>query len=277
LTARAKIAIHNTATGLERSATSGERGEFELPLLPTTGAYSLSVSKDGFQTQEFTGIVLQVDQRARYDVELKVGNLSEKVSVTAEAPIVNTERGSVGQVIGNRDIVELPLNGRDFTQLASLLPNAIVRAGSASPSVAHSDTVAVSGGRLSKTEYLLDGISINEQLFDGVAIRPSVDAIQEFKLQANSFSAEYGRGNAVMNITMKAGTNEFHGALSSSFATTRWIRGIRFCPARRHRQNQYGLTGGGPVMPPHYGGAVPTFFFLDWEGTRIRQGRRSIP
>jgi hypothetical protein len=274
----AKILVHNTDTGQERATTSGDRGEFELPLLPTTGAYTLSVSKEGFQTQEFTGIVLQVDQRARYDVTLKVGAISEKVSVTAEAPIVNTERGSVGQVIGNRDIVELPLNGRDFTQLATLLPNAIVRSGSASASVAHSDTVAVSGGRLSKTEYLLDGISINEQLFDGVAIRPSVDAIQEFKLQANSFSAEYGRGNAIMNITMKAGTNEFHGSAFEFLRNDKFDSRNPFLPTKAaYRQNQYGLTGGGPVILPHYSGKDRTFIFLDWEGTRIRQGQAFNP
>ncbi|HZT28327.1 MAG TPA: TonB-dependent receptor [Bryobacteraceae bacterium] len=277
--AGAKVVVRNTDTGLERTTTTSGTGDYELPLLPITGAYSLSVSKEGFQSQEYKGIVLQVDQRARYDVVLKVGSVSETVSVTGEIPIINTERGSVGQVIGNQNIVDLPLNGRDFTQLASLLPNAIVRSGSASASVAGSDTVAVSGGRLSKTEYLLDGISINEQLFDGVAVRPSVDAIQEFKLQANSFSAEYGRGNAIMNITMKGGTNDYHGTLFEFLRNDKLDARNPFLPSKApYRQNQYGIAGGGPVLIPKlYNGKDKTFIFLDWEGTRIRQGQAFNP
>ncbi len=279
IVAGAKVSVHNVDTGLDRTVVTGSNGDFELPLLPTTGSYVLTVSKDGFQAQELKGIVLQVDQQARYDVVLKIGNVSETVSVTAEAPALNTERGSIGQVIGNQHIVDLPLNGRDFTQLASLLPNAIVRSGDNSPSVAHSDTVAVSGGRLSKTEYLLDGISINEQLFDGVAIRPSVDAIQEFKLQANSFAAEYGRGNAVMNMTMKGGTNDYHGTLFEFLRNDKLdARNPFLADKAAYRQNQYGVAFGGPVLIPKlYNGKDRTFIFLNWEGTRIRQGQAFNP
>src|SRR5205085_337634 len=205
----AKVTARNTDTGLDRSTLTGEAGDYELPLLPITGGYSLTVSKTGFQTGEFTGIVLQVDQHARFDVTLKVGSVSETVQVQAVSPVVNTESGAIGTVIDNKAIVDLPLNGRNFTQLASLLPNAVVQ----TSGTAGSTVVSVSGGRLSKTEFLLDGISISEQLFDGVAIRPSVDAIQEFKMVTNSFSAEYGRGNAVMTATIKAGTNELHGVV----------------------------------------------------------------
>ena len=123
----AKVTARNAATGLERATTTSDTGDYEMPLLPITGAYTLSVSKEGFQTQELTGIVLQVDQRARFDVTMKVGSISEKVTVEELAPIVNTESGSIGQVIGNKNIVDLPLNGRNFTQLATLLPNAVVQ------------------------------------------------------------------------------------------------------------------------------------------------------
>ena len=196
----AKITARNLSTSLERVTVTANSGDFEIPFLPIGGSYTVTAVKEGFQTQDLQGIVLQVDQRARLDVVMKVGSVSERITVQDAAPIVNTESGSIGQVIGNKNIVDLPLNGRNFLQLASLLPSAIV----GTSGTVGSSVVSVSGGRQSKTEYLLDGISINEQLFDGVAVRPSVDAIQEFKVQANSFSAEYGRGNAIVNVSIKS-------------------------------------------------------------------------
>ena len=242
--AGAKVIVRNTVTGLERTASSNESGDYELPLLPITGAYSLSVSKEGFQSQEETGIVLQVDQHARFDLAMKVGNVAEKVTVEALAPVVNTESGAIGQVIGNREIVDLPLNGRNYTQLATLLPNAVVQ----TQGTAGSTVVSVSGGRLGKTEFLLNGISINEQLFDGVAIRPSVDAIQEFKLVTNSFSAEYGRGNAVMIATIKSGTNQLHGVVYEFLRNDAFDARNTFLPSKaEYRQNQFGAAAGGPI------------------------------
>ena len=167
-----------------------------------------------------------------------------KAVVEGLAPVVNTESGAIGQVVGNRDIVELPLNGRNFTQLATLLPNAVVQTGG----TAGSTTVSVSGGRLGKTEFLLNGISINEQLFDGVAIRPSVDAIQEFKLVSNAFSAEYGRGNAVMLATIKSGTNQLHGVVYEFLRNDKLDARNTFLPTKApYRQNQFGAAAGGPI------------------------------
>ena len=266
----AEVKVYNTATGLERSVQSGDTGDYEFPLLPITGAYRLTVAKEGFKTQEKTGIELQVQQQARFDVILDVGNVSDRITVEASAPVVNTETGSIGQVIENKKIVDLPLNGRNFVQLASLLPNAVI----GTSGTVGGTTVAVSGGRANKTEYLLDGISINEQLFDGVILRPSVDAIQEFKVQSNSFSAEYGRGNAVLNATIKSGTNNFHGTLFE-FLRNDKLDARNFFLARKapYRQNQFGFAVGGPVMLPKFSGKDKSFFFLNYEGTRIRQGR----
>ncbi|MEZ5399467.1 MAG: carboxypeptidase regulatory-like domain-containing protein [Bryobacteraceae bacterium] len=266
--AGAKVTARNTLTGLERSTVSTQTGDYELPLLPINGIYTVNISHDGFQTQEFTGIELQVDQRARFDVALTVGAVSERITVAETTPIVNTESGSIGQVVNNKKIVDLPLNGRNFVQLASLLPNAIT----GTSGTVGATVVAVSGGRQSKTEYLLDGISINEQLFDGVALRPSVDAIQEFKVQANSFSAEFGRGNAVLNATIKGGTNAFHGSVYE-FLRNDKLDARNFFLARKapYRQNQFGTAVGGPVRRDH------DFFFLNYEGTRVRQGRAFNP
>ncbi|HWB98053.1 MAG TPA: carboxypeptidase regulatory-like domain-containing protein, partial [Bryobacteraceae bacterium] len=271
----ARVVASNTGTGLQRSTLTTATGDYELPLLPITGSYNLTISKEGFQTQQLDGITLQVDQHARFDVAMQVGSISEQVRVEAAAPILNTESGSIGQVVGNKNIVDLPLNGRNFTQLATLLPNAVVQ----TQGTAGSTMVSVSGGRLGKTEFLLDGISINEQLFDGVAIRPSVDAIQEFKLVSNSFSAEYGRGNAVMNATIKGGTNDYHGTLYEFLRNDKMDARNTFLPSKAaYRQNQFGVAGGGPVLIPKlYNGKDRTFFFLNYEGTRIRQGRASNP
>jgi hypothetical protein len=266
----AEVTVRNTGTGLSRSVMTSDAGEYEFPLLPITGAYTLSVSKQGFQSQERTGIELQVEQRARFDVTLTVGNISEKITVEAAAPVLNTETGSIGQVVENKKIVDLPLNGRNFVQLASLLPNAII----GTSGTVGGTVVAVSGGRSNKTEYLLDGVSINEQLFDGVVLRPSVDAIQEFKIQSNSFSAEYGRGNAVLNATIKSGTNNFHGSVYE-FLRNDTLDARNFFLARKapYRQNQFGFALGGPVILPKFNGRDKSFFFINYEGTRVRQGR----
>ncbi len=268
----AKVTARNLSTNLERSTVTSDSGDFEIPYLPISGGYTVTAVKAGFQTQELTGIVLQVDQRARFDITMKVGNVSEKILVEDSAPIVNTESGSIGQVISNKKIVDLPLNGRNFVQLASLLPSAIV----GTSGTVGGTVVSVSGGRQSKTEFLLDGISINEQLFDGVVLRPSVDAILEFKVQANSFSAEYGRGNAVVNATIKSGTNQIHGTLFE-FLRNDKLDARNFFIARKasYRQNQFGFAIGGPVVLPKFNGRNKSFFFLNYEGTRIRQGRTS--
>lgn len=264
----AEVTARNTQTGFERATVTTQTGDFELPLLPITGVYNVTVTHAGFQTQELTGITLQVDQRARFDVSLKVGAVSERVTVQESSPIVNTESGSIGQVISNKKIVDLPLNGRNYTQLATLLPNAIT----ATSGTVGGTMVTVSGGRQSKTEFLLDGISVNEQLFDGTVVRPSVDAINEFKVQANSFAAEFGRGNAVLNATIKGGTNDIHGSVYEFLRNNKLDARNFFLAAKApYRQNQFGTAVGGPIRKDK------DFFFLNYEGLRVRQGRAFNP
>ncbi len=267
----ATVRSKNLSNGNERTTKTGDSGDYELPLLSTTGSYTLTVTRDGFQTQEIKGLSLQMDQRARIDITMRIGSVSERISVTESSPIVNTEIGSIGQVISNQKIVDLPLNGRNFVQLTALLPNAVI----GTAGITGATVVAVSGGRQSKTEFLLDGISINEQLFDGVALRPSVDALLEFKVQANSFSAEYGRGNAVLSATIKSGTNQYHGTLFEFLRNDKLDARNFFIPRKAsYRQNQFGFAFGGPlVIPKLFNGKDKSFFFLNYEGTRIRQGR----
>jgi hypothetical protein len=264
--AGATVTAHNESTGIERSTVTTATGDFELSLLPITGKYTLTVSMTGFQSEKIAGIELEVDQRARFDVSLKVGSVSENISVQAETPVVNTDTGSIGQVIQNRTILDLPLNGRDFTALAALTPGA--QSGGNNSNTGF-PTIIVGGGHAAKTEILLDGISDQDQLYDGVEFTPSVDAIQEFKVQANSFSAEYGRGDAIINATIKGGTNEFHGDLFEFLRNSALDARNFFNTGAKAQleQNQFGGTVGGPIKRNR------TFFFASYDGTRVRQGQ----
>lgn len=261
------VSVVNNATNLERHTLTSDSGDFELPLLPITGSYTLKATRTGFQTQQINGIVLQVDQQARFDIKLTVGNVSEKIEVAESAPLINTDNATVGQVIDNKTIVELPLNGRNFTQLATLTPGAIQ--GSPGSNTGFT-TISINGGQAPKTEFLLDGISNQEQLYNGVQFTPSVDAIQEFKVEGNAFSAEYGRGDAVINATIKAGTNRFRGVLWE-FLRNDALDARNFFDNGKspYRQNQFGGTLGGPII------RNKTFFFVNYEGTRIARGLTS--
>jgi hypothetical protein len=267
--AGATVKATNEATGVERSTVSTATGDFELTLLPITGRYTLTVSSQGFGTQQISGIPLQVDQSARFDVGLKLGSITQTVTAQAEAPVVNTDTASIGQVINNRTILDLPLNGRNFAQLATLTASAVVGPPNGSPT--GFTTIAVSGGHAGKTEFLLDGITNQEQLFDGIQFTPSVDAIQEFKVQANAFSAEYGRGDAIINGTIKAGTNEFHGDVYEFLRNSALDAKNFFNTGDKAKleQNQFGATIGGPIKRNR------TFFFAAYEGTRVNQGNSS--
>jgi hypothetical protein len=267
--ADASVTVRNEATGIERTTVSTSSGDFEVAQLPITGRYTLTVSSQGFEKHEISGIQLQVDQNARFDVALTIGSVSQTVTAQAESPVVNTDSGSIGQVIENRAILELPLNGRNFAQLATLNAAAVVGPSNGSPT--GFTTIAVSGGHAGKTEFLLDGITNQEQLFDGIQFTPSVDAIQEFKIQSNAFSAEYGRGDAVINGTIKSGTNEFHGDIYEFLRNSALDAKNFFNTGDKAKleQNQFGGTIGGPIRRNR------TFFFAAYEGTRINQGNSS--
>src|SRR5713101_4884147 len=192
------------------------------------------------------GIKLDVSQIARVDLNLTLGEVRDSVTVIAEAPILTSENATVGQVIGNKKILDLPLNGRDFTQLATLAPGAISRGTNAS---LEAPAISVNGSRNSKTVFMVDGGSVTSQYFDVASVVPSVDAIQEFTVQSNAFAAENGQGTAIISAPLKSGTNQVHG---SAFEFIR----------------------GGPVeLHELYRGKDRTFIFGDYEGTRIRRAQ----
>jgi hypothetical protein len=267
----ATVAIRNVATAFTTETVTNERGYYTLSNL-NPGTYDVSVHRQGFRTTTQTGIKLDVAQVARLDLSLTIGEVKESVTVAAEAPILSSESAAIGQVIGSKKILDLPLNGRDFTQLSTLVPGAISRG---TDSASQTPLISVNGSRNSKTVFMIDGGSVSSQYFDSASVVPSVDAIQEFNVQSNAFSAEYGQGTAVINISLRSGTNQLHGSAyeflrnqvldARNFFNTTGVR-----PAVK--QNQYGFTLGGPIVIPHlYSGKDRTFFFFDYEGTRLRR------
>ena len=263
----AKITARNVQTGLERAVTSGESANYSLPLLPI-GTYEVSAEKEGFKKVVQTGIVLQVDDHARVDFKLQVGATSDSVQVTAEVPQTETDSSSLGSVIDNRKVVELPLNGRQFYSLALLVPGVAPAAQGSILSFRGGFNVA--GASELNNNFTLNGLDNNNQLLSAPAFRPSVDAIQEFKILTGIFPAEYGRnsGSQVI-VTTKSGTNGLHGSAFEFLRNQIFDATNFFTPSNAakpsFKQNQFGGTLGGPIVHNK------TFFFASYEGTRSTQ------
>lgn len=258
------VTATNVATNITKSVKTNETGSYDIPAL-RPGDYNITAETQGFKKQMITGVGLQVNQSARVDITMQLGEVAEQVTVEARALLVTTETGAMGQVIDNRRIVDLPLNGRNFTQLATLTPG-VTSAGSMGTGRAQS--VYVSGTRATKTEFVLDGISTNGPINGGTGVLPSVDALQEFKVQTSAFAAEFGRSPSLVNISIKSGTNELHGAvfhfLRNDVFDARNTFALSNPPLKR---NQFGFVLGGPIKRNDW------FFFGSYEGTRQRRGR----
>jgi hypothetical protein len=266
----AAVSARNVDTGIALEAPTNYDGYYTFPRLDP-GNYELTVRKEGFRTATHPPFKLDVGQVARVDVALTVGDVKQSVTVMSEAPILSTEIATVQQVVSAERIVDLPLNGRDFTQLATLTPGAVSRGTQSSEQASQ---MSINGMRNSKTEFMLDGASVSNQYFDVPSIMPSVDAIQEFSVQSNSLAAEYGKGTSIINVVLKSGTNQVHGTLFE-FLRNQLLDARNFFNASSVRPavklNQFGFTLGGPIVIPHlYKGKDKTFIFGDYEGTRGR-------
>jgi Carboxypeptidase regulatory-like domain/TonB-dependent Receptor Plug Domain len=270
--AGAEVKLTNLGTNEARSAITDGNGDYNFPaLLP--GVYSLEVRRAGFKTQVVNRVELQVNQTARVDVNLPVGELSEVVETVASAVLLKTDTSEIGHVLTNKQIVELPLNGRDYLQLARLIPGATPsRAGATAGQKGVSRSVNVGGARDTSVSFLLDGIDTNDISFQTPTVTPSIDAIQEFKVLQNSYTAEFGRGATQILTALKSGSNQWHGSLfefNRNSATA--ARGFFDARVAFLNQNQFGGTLGGPfIVPKLYHGKDRTFFFFNYEGQRIR-------
>jgi outer membrane receptor protein involved in Fe transport len=261
----ARISARALRTNDTRVVISGDSGFYTLPALPP-GGYAVTVELNGFRRFVQHTVTLATGERVRLDVTLAVGGLEETVNVTGEPSTLRSESGSLGQVVPNAAIVGLPLNGRSFISLITLAPGVASPPGSAFP--------RINGGRPRVNEYLFDGVSVLQPEPGQVAFTPVVDAIDEFKVETNSPSAEFGRFNGgVVNLTTKSGTNALNG---TAFAFTRHeslnARNA-FAPSGDKplfRRQQFGGVIGGPIARDR------TFFFADYQGTRQEIGRVRI-
>lgn len=215
--AGATVTAINPSTNIRRETATNEDGLYLLPALPP-GVYNLEVAAKGFPTQISQGLELQVGQTAKIDFDLKIGNVAEAVQVNASAPVLQSETAELGTVIDNKRIVDLPLNGRNYLQLASLAPGATTNGPASSQGqqrmggARNSFALNVAGQRVHYNHYTLDGMENTDPNFNTYLILPSIDALQEFKVESGIFQAEYGRAIAQINVTTKSGTNAFHGA-----------------------------------------------------------------
>lgn len=259
------ITASNTGTGLTRTTITNERGGYSITLLPT-GQYSVSAELPGFRKELRSGIVLQVDQTGRADFQMKVGQVSEVVEVTAAAPLVASETSSVGNVIDTTKVVELPLNGRDFKDLALLVPNAIPTGQGTTHATRGGFNVA--GSREVSNNFLLDGVDNNDPTVNLFTLKPSIEIVQEFKVQTNSYTAESGRySGGQINMTTKSGTNNLHGSLFY-FVRDDSLDAKNFFdkpndPIPPFHRDQFGGSLGGPIIRNR------THFFGGYEGVRV--------
>jgi hypothetical protein len=274
--AGAKVQVTNRDTNIAQTAVTNSSGSFVITPVQA-GIYSLAVTANGFQTLTGSNIEVQVGQVVREDLTLRLGSANVTVEVTTTQPLLNIDSSTIGQVVSNQQLTDLPLNGRGFFKLAELTPGAALLPATGNslpirPEIVDGNTI--SGIRGSAVSFLLDGVDVSEQHQGGTFIQTSIDALQEFSVQQSPYSAEYNRGGAFFNATTKSGANRFHGGLfefirndkldaRNYFSTTRAIL----------KRNQFGADIGGPLTIPHlYRGRDRTFFFLDYEGQRLRQG-----
>ncbi len=269
--AGAEVVIHDLDHGGDTKITTNAQGEYVASPL-RIGHYTVEAKHAGFRGVLAGPIELQVQERAVLDLQLQVGQAAEKVEVIAVTPQLETETSELGQVVSQRQVSELPLNGRNFAQLAQL-----------STGVAPSEPgsrdeggygFSSNGARSLQNNFLLDGVDNNSNLPDllnetNFVIQPPIDALQEFKVQTNAYSAEFGRGNgAIINAVIKSGTNDFHGGAWEFFRNEDLDARYYYDSTRQpYKQNQYGLMLGGPIWKNH------TFFFADFEGLRQRQAQ----
>ena len=262
----ATVVVESVSSGVRRETQTNSDGAFSVPLLQP-GSYDIAVSKEGFRTFKNSGVNLVIDQKATLNISLELGATSQAVTVTGEVPLVETNTAALGTVIGEKETVDLPLNGRQFVQLLQLAPGTVpisVSQSATPPIGSGSTTPSINGGTNRSNLFFVDGVYATDPFFSTFSISPSIDALQEFKENTHTDQAEFGQSiGGTVNVATKSGTNSFHGSLyeflrndvldaRNFFATTRGV----------YRQNQFGAAGGGPII------RNKLFFFAFYDGYR---------
>jgi hypothetical protein len=273
--AGAKVTVRNLGTGEVRTLNTDASGDFTATLL-LPGHYNVTAEHTGFKTAIQNDITLEVDQTVRADLHLDVGSATQKVEVAANALTLDTDTPAVAQTINEKQVSELPLNGRNFVSLLFLEPGAVQTGGEQSTyRYAAGDAISIGGGISASNAYTLDGTMITDTGYATPAFDISIEAIQEFKEQTKNYSAEYGFGANQVNLSTKSGTNALHGSAFEFIRNTAVDARSYFNrvpqPVAPLKQNQFGYSLGGPVILPRiYDGRNKTFFFANYEGQRIR-------
>src|SRR4030095_7085145 len=256
----ATITLTNQATTSVRVVQTNEVGLYVISAIPP-GTYDLKAELTGFRTVERKGVVVQVGSANRLAFTMDVGNLSETLEVVAHSPLIQTENAAISTVIENRAIVELPLNGRNYLQLASLIPGATTNGPSSSQGKQrmggqrNSFALNVAGQRVHFNHYSLDGVENTDLNFNSYMLLPSVDALEEFNVVSGLFDAEYGRAVGQINADTKSGTNQYRGTMFEFIRNSALDSKNFFDPADKpippFKRNQYGLTRGARERVPH--------------------------
>jgi hypothetical protein len=272
--AKAQVIVTNVNTNITERTETTDAGTFSVPYLKP-GVYRVSVESSGFQKAVVDTINLVVDQQYRLDVVLKPGQVNETVEVTANAVALDTETASVSQLVSQTQVEQLPLNGRNFLSLLFIGAGAVQTTGEQGQMrQGEGNAISINGGRPTSNNYTLDGLVNTDTALNTPAVILSQDAIQEFKVQSETYSAEYGFSANQINIVSKSGTNQFHGTAFEFLRNDAFDARSTFQQTIPElRQNQFGFVLGGPVyIPKVYDGRNKTFFLVNYEGWRIRNG-----
>jgi hypothetical protein len=282
------VTITNAQTNVARKTITNSAGDYAFPALQPD-VYSVKAEMPGFKSEVRGGVELQVEQIARIDFHLEVGAATQTVEVSGGAPLLTTESATVGTVIDNDRIVGLPLNGRSFTQLIALSPNVAyntVNSGGNASTREGGDRatqeIFVAGARREYINFTLDGVQNTDPSFNTYAVLPSIDALQEFKVQAGVYPAEFGRLQIQVNVSTLPGTNQLHGTLFD-FLRNNFFDAIPYNftalpkASSPFKWNQYGYTLGGPVrIPKLFNGKDRLFFMSNYEGFKLRQQTQTV-
>ncbi|PYP83995.1 MAG: hypothetical protein DMF61_21390 [Blastocatellia bacterium AA13] len=265
----AKIRLIDQETGEIRETTSGREGEFAVPSLPP-GIYRLEAESTGHK-KFIQLLTVHVNQEIRVNVALEVGAITEEVTVIAPRAQLKKDTPAIGNVIANREIVGLPLDGRNFLDLSLLVTGAVPAAPGSAGSVRGDFAFNVNGAREDSNNFLLDGVYNVDPKLNTIAVKPPVDAVREFEMLTSTYDASFGRNaGAQVNTVLKSGSNSFHGTAYEFFRNAALDARNFFAPADesapRYQRNQFGFSMGGPIARNR------TFFFADYEGTRVREG-----
>lgn len=284
--AGAQVTLTNLGTNTKQVTTSNAAGIYQfVNILP--GKYRLDAGMQGFQHFTRQPLVVQVQQSYRIDISMQLGAVTQTVQVKTATPLLQPESSSLGQVIAGKAVSEMPLNGRNVLNLMALVPSVVPQAGALGTPIGQNSTAwgnyQINGALSGYSVIYLDGAPLNNAFTSQVTLLPTQDSIQEFKVQTSNLGPEWGRfGGGVMNLTTKSGTNRFHGG-AYEYLRNKVLNANTFfnneagIPVGSFTQNQYGVYAGGPVDIPHiYNGRDKTFWFLSWEGFRLRQGATAV-